>query len=71
MFRVLLDSFISVLIPVVIILGVAGIIGVTITALSKTPWWKNHFVDEFPEFYDIRCFNCNLESCEYCSLNDQ
>ncbi len=70
MFKVLLDSFISALIPVVIILGVVGIIGVTITTLWKTSWWKNHFIDEFPEFHYERCFKCNLESCKYCSLTD-
>ncbi len=71
MFKVLLDSFISAAIPVVIIVGIAGIIGVIISALSKTHWWKNYFSSDFPEFYDTRCFDCNLESCKYCSLGKQ
>lgn len=71
MYKVLLDSFISALIPAVIILGVVGIIGVTISAFSKTSWWEKHIHSGFPEFYDERCFECHKEGCEDCLLDSQ
>ena len=70
MFKVLLDSFISALGSAVIVLGGVGIVGVIILALSKLSWWGKYIHTNFPEFHDERCFDCNLDSCEYCSLND-